>query len=213
MSGVIPDGEAVPEPSGLTLQTCGREPGKEDAMSRYAAVRMRGSGLASALTIFCVVLAAHPPAWAEKPDPVVVENPETNPVMVRDVDRPTHEPFQMRVPVSLPENSAVGYTNTEVPEGKRLVIENVSALVSVPIGQGVTRIGVSTEVIGYGLVEHFFPSQFQTTRVDGEGDIFIAAQPTRLYADTQFTVYIQRDGYADSASGAVVISGYLEDRE
>ena len=141
---------------------------------------------------------------------VLVANPSTDPVLVRDVDNPAPEPFQTTVLVSVSEGNAVGSESMAIPPGKQLVVEHVSAVVSLPIGQKVIRVGVKTELSGSGLVEHFLPATLQGTQT-ADRDIFIASQQTRLYADPQLIVTFERDDFSGNASSEFAISGYLVD--
>lgn len=141
---------------------------------------------------------------------VRVTNPSSDPVLVRDINNPALEPFHTTILADADDGSAVGREHLSIPTGKLLVVENVSAVVSLPIGQKVIRLGVKTEIPHMGLVEHFIPSQFQGTQT-ADRDIFIAGQPMRLYADPQLNVAFERDSFDGHASAQFAISGYLVD--
>src|SRR5215210_5150461 len=77
---------------------------------------------------------------------VQVSNPATNPVPVRDVDEEARQPFQELRLVEFGEtdNNADTLFNP-IPPGKRLVIEHVSAIASLPPGQKMVC-GISVKV-------------------------------------------------------------------
>lgn len=63
-----------------------------------------------------------------------IVNPSSSPLLVRDVDA-GRSPFEIRLTFNIDDGSAVNQTRFDVPSGKRLVIEHVSARVQGPAGQ------------------------------------------------------------------------------
>jgi hypothetical protein len=63
-----------------------------------------------------------------------IVNPSSSPLLVRDVDA-GRSPFEIRLTFNIDDGSAVNQTQFDVPSGKRLVIEHVSARVQGPAGQ------------------------------------------------------------------------------
>lgn len=77
--------------------------------------------------------------WTIGVDPaknsVRVANPESDPVPVKVVSNgPARQPFQRRIVVTIPAGYGVGSTQLHIPYGKRLTIENISAVARVPAG-------------------------------------------------------------------------------
>jgi hypothetical protein len=141
-----------------------------------------------------------------------------SPVPVRDVDNPARQPFTARIDVSIPDGRDLGVGTMDtaaVPEGKRLVIEHISAATSLPSGQKVAFFRVE------------ITSSHSLTRLGadlsatyGGKDQFITSQPVRLYVDraagaagalTPVAVVVFRDGFAGDGFSIVNISGYLVD--
>lgn len=138
-----------------------------------------------------------------------------SPVPVRDVDNPARQPFDGFINVSIPDGFDFGFAELDyraVPDGKRLVIEHVSALTSLPGGQKVIDIQLDTFRHGFAWLGADF-------KVTTEGfDRFITSQPVRLYADSGATVgrapvsvQVRRGGFAGSGQSFVSIRGYVVD--
>jgi hypothetical protein len=66
---------------------------------------------------------------------VQLANSEANPLPVKITSvGAARKPFQTRAIVTIPAGAGVGFTNVNIPVGKRLVIENVSAVARFPQG-------------------------------------------------------------------------------
>lgn len=66
---------------------------------------------------------------------VRLANSESDPLPVKITSNgPTRSPFQSRVVVTVPAGYGVGSTTLPIPVGKRMVIENLSAVARVPQG-------------------------------------------------------------------------------
>ena len=154
---------------------------------------------------------------------VQVGNDSAHPVLVRDLDNPARQPFEASVGVNITDGLTFGngaLDSSAVPAGKRLVIEHISALTSLPSGQKVEDI----QVLGLRLQEGGGASAFQTwlgadlKATTGGLDRFITSQPVRLYIDSGATrgfspvqVAVDRDGVAGFGQCIMNISGYLVD--
>ena len=77
-----------------------------------------------------------------KPLLVQVVNTSAQPVLVRDVDNPARQPFQATVFISISDGVPAGSALLDVPSGRQLVIEYVSASVQLPTGQKVQELRV-----------------------------------------------------------------------
>jgi hypothetical protein len=140
---------------------------------------------------------------------LTVGNTATNPVPVRDRDNPARQPFQERLDSSNPND-----TSFQVPLGKRLVIEYVSAASQMPAGQKLLLVKLQTDVnvnqTPIGILHFFTPT---LTGRDAIGrDIFVVSQLTRLYAEPGSTVTLE---VTATAGAPVVVSvvGHLVDVE
>ena len=67
---------------------------------------------------------------------VQVANSASGPLAVAITNTPVRRPFQARVNLTIPDGANAASDRVNVPAGKRLVIENVSALTFGPQGQG-----------------------------------------------------------------------------
>jgi hypothetical protein len=130
---------------------------------------------------------------------------------VRNVDQEARKPFRKTWNLTIQNNDSAGDILT-VPLGYRLVVENVSADVQVPIGEKV-RLSFTSSVTSNGAnvtSTTYIPAFFQGT-FHGV-DHFVVNQPMRVYVDPSgFTLSIsvakttnQDTGFAD-----IQISGYL----
>lgn len=157
------------------------------------------------------------------PQPVTIENTAQNPVPVSILNRVRVCPdqncpamtlnandrnaFQKSVPISIPKGEAVVGIDVPVPEGKRLVIEFVTAshfTLSPPTGI-VLRTRVNGVDADFRLLE--------TKQSEPNVDLWISTHQVRVYADSPgFRVEAGREGpFADDAFAGVSISGYLVD--
>jgi hypothetical protein len=147
----------------------------------------------------------------------------TNPLPVRDMDNPARQPFTASFEASFERGriDAIAAPHISVvPAGKRLVIENVSALVRLPPGEKL----VATEVSTIRNINHnpvfnsgvWLGSNFQGT-LGAVEDWFIASQAVRLYADSsegglgEVSLKFTRAGFGDDTHINATISGYLVD--
>lgn len=131
---------------------------------------------------------------------------------VSAMSSPPLQPFAKQLSASfLPgaEGTSAMFT---VPAGKRLVIETVSLLVTLPFGQIVESFTITTSVNGQMIDCGLFPSPIPQS---GSRSIYGITQPLKIYADagTQVTASIFR-GFASQDGGFnLSISGYLVDAQ
>ena|SRR5215211_3068334 len=156
-------------------------------------------------------------------DDVVVTNQPNNPVPVKAVDEPlpvrvvndfrAQNAFQKCLEDDLEPGFEVPF-NFEIPDGKRLVIELITAQVLVPAGERarlrlVTYSG--TDVYKFDLA---LTSQ---GRVGGQAEVLVATHAIRAYADKHpspnedFQVNVNRDNKETPGHALICVSGYLVD--
>ena len=140
---------------------------------------------------------------------VEVGNPANAPVFVRNVDNPARHAFQGSVTFDIPDNFiGVCPTLATVPIGKRMVIQYVTARVTLPGGEKIDEIRLRTTVNG---VEAFHDLNVEPTGVLNR---FRVAQSVQVYADPSALVElcVSRDLAAGLAPvNSATISGYLID--
>jgi hypothetical protein len=151
-----------------------------------------------------------------------VSNPvDTNsnpvPLLTRDADNPAREPVQGSCEVPPTPTSAgtcivnfypaSGGSFTNVPSGKRLVIEMVSGRVELSKGSIPEGYEISV-TLGSAQVPHDFVPRFVGTI--GATDIYTVSEQTHLYADPGTTVQYFSETNATTVNLAVTeISGYV----
>jgi len=141
---------------------------------------------------------------------VQVGNSESSPVLVRDVDRPTSQPFQAEVQVTLGDGQGGQNGFISVPTGKLFVIEQVSAQGTTPAGQRAR----------FSILTHVAPDLVSRTHLlqtskenEGSNDFFMASQQVRIYADAPGPLLrATRDFTTGTASFTFVVSGYFVDK-
>jgi len=142
---------------------------------------------------------------------VQVSNPATNPVPVRDVQITARQPVQVEATVNVDfgelYNDKIIYT---VPDGKRLVVEFVSAEGDVEKSQFLT-FEIAT-AYDDEFVIHTLASTRQGENVTSA--TYHASQLVRYYAQplTNVIYRLRRSSsLSGNARGGVTLSGYLED--
>jgi hypothetical protein len=181
------------------------------------------SGIVILLCLFLISVPKGSQAQSRNPQPVTVENTRDNPVPVTVGGRVRTCPdeacpatmlnandrkaFQRRVQFTIPEGVPQTGTNITVPEGKRLVIEFVTAsqlAFSQPVAIRL-RTNVDGEQAEFALL--------QTKQGEPNIDLWITTQQMRVYADAPgFRIEAGRqtpfvaDSFVD-----VSVSGYLVD--
>ena len=151
----------------------------------------------------------------------VVNTPNVNvvsttasPVLVRDVDNPTAQPFQAQVMGGFADGASTtgDILITTVPAGKRLVIEHFSAFASMAIDQNVVRVGQEVWIDPFSTVILQYRWDTQGHNADGSSAYFVASESVRFYAyPGPIKVFAERDSFAGANPNSVTftISGYL----
>ena len=140
---------------------------------------------------------------------VRVGNTAQAPVLGRDVDEPARQPFQRSGEITFAAGEVIAAVEFTVPDGKRLVIEYVSANISSE--EPLFWFTVQTSA-GSSGGRHFF----QPIALPNVPRWHVISQQTRLYANPGSTVIIEarRVGTLSlqAASGFVAFSGHLVDQ-
>jgi len=142
------------------------------------------------------------------PSAIQIASSASRPVWIRDVDS-ARQPFQTAAAITVPAGQLLGNGQlTTVPKGQRLVIEYVSAWISLPAGQRIVQLVMQSPV---GTVSHYFTPTLLAT--NGPVDLFSVSQPLRLYANPEQQVLgaLSRTGTAGSATMYLSVSGYMVD--
>lgn len=192
------------------------------------AVTTIGFVLFVAVFVFSVPQSGHSKVAADKdvvvvnttsqPVPVAVQgtptvqfsNDENNPVIIRDADRPTAQPFQYQAVVELEDGQGSGDVQIPVPEGKMLVIEYISVNGSAPSNHQIYASLLSR----VRPDDTYRPHYIQYTKQDyGSFNNYTANQQTRIYADApSVTFRLQNIPATGSANFRCTISGYFVDK-
>jgi hypothetical protein len=127
------------------------------------------------------------------------------------------EPFETRVDASADPGDFVERASFTVPADKRLVVEFMSVVVTVPTGQ-VPLVGVNADTGALGFV---MPLQFQGTQATSVGtfDHYTGATKILDFAEPEefYDIFMSRDSSTVAgpppgrASMSVYLSGYLLD--
>jgi hypothetical protein len=130
-------------------------------------------------------------------------NAQAKPALVRSVDEPARQPFQTNLlPNSSTSNSNAVYY--QVPAGKRLVIEYISAQAQDLSGTGGASLTLGTTA-GGNFVSYFV--------FIGATDNRAYNQATRIYADpgTYVQAFVFNGSGTTHCGSSLNISGYLVD--
>ena len=145
----------------------------------------------------------------ENPLPVAgtvsVNNSSTGPLLVRDVDNHSREPFQRRLFVTILPGEGRGTASTQLPDGKMLITEYVSARAG---GSSLDEIEYLIVANGSGF-EHFL----FLTRASPSSLLFQASASIRMHSTGSLHVAVQRvASFAPvdrTTHGVVHVSGWL----
>jgi hypothetical protein len=139
---------------------------------------------------------------------VMVGNSATSPVQVHNVNDAT-TPFEDRVVFNIDPGTQQNHASFNLPAGKRLVIEHISAYATGPSGQKFAA-GFTTAVpSGGGLNWLVLELQGTFPLITGPTDVFTASQAMRVYTDSPPTLIVTRTDITGSATADATISGYL----
>ncbi len=141
---------------------------------------------------------------------VQLDDSATNPVFVRDVDRPTAQPFQHQAIVTLEDGQNAGDAFIPVPEGKLLVIEFISVNGSAPTNHQI-YLSLLTRVAPDTL---YRPHYIEYTKQDyGSFNNYTVNQQVRIYADPpSVVVRLQHIPATGTVTFRLTVSGYFVDK-
>ena len=127
---------------------------------------------------------------------------------VIDLDNPGRHPFQASAACTMNPGDLFCYNNFTVPANQLLVIETMSAFITVPPGQKAYADLNVTQQNGVGF---FMPSTFVGN--DGTNDRYATMQSLRAYAFPGTTVTAIGSRFSTDGNGSAIttISGYLVD--
>ncbi|MCA1623272.1 MAG: hypothetical protein LC768_07575 [Acidobacteria bacterium] len=140
---------------------------------------------------------------------VQLDDSATNPVLVRDVDRPTAQPFQYQAEVTFEDGFGGQNAAIPIPQGKLLVIEHVSVFGTAPADQRINTFSILTHVAPDNVYRFHY---LQSTKEDmGNGtNQYMVSQQVRLYADTpNANVHVSRASITGTSTFRFVVSGYF----
>jgi len=178
--------------------------------------RFRNAALGAAATLLIVqalLFTAPGQALAGAISEVLVTNTVANPVPVRDI-------VDGRQPKTVEANCAMAesYVNcfaiidtSDIPQGKRFVVEFVTVTIVTPGGQAPIRTSLMAENLA-GRGTFYLPVSWQGD-YNGSSN-YTGSAMTRLYVDpgSRFLVFgIYRNGSTGRAQGSITLSGYLVD--
>lgn len=135
---------------------------------------------------------------------VHVANSTLGPILVRDVDRATAQPFELEIDVAMSDGQGGENAFFTIPLGKLLVIEQVSAFGTAPSGQK----------LNFSILSRVLPDLTQRPKyLSSEQDLQtfrVPSQQVRIYGDAQAAVRIDR-GTSNTgiASATFVVTGHL----
>jgi len=149
-----------------------------------------------------------------KVDMTIIGTPDVNvvntPLQVEVTNRGTfeREPFQFTDNLTN-QSGNLSHTSYRVPSDKRLVIETVSMMATIPIGHEILTYTIETRLISEPGANHYIPVFKQA--VTTTASYYSACQAVRIYADPRTTVFLRLHltGSAYSFLFAPTISGYL----
>jgi hypothetical protein len=143
---------------------------------------------------------------------VEVSNQESNPVLMRDIDRPTAQPFQYEAVVTLEEGQDGQNVSIPIPSGKLFVIENVSAFGTAPANQRIQAFSILTHVAPDNT---YRPHYLQFTKQEnGFGtNEYTVSQQIRVYASTPVALArVTRAQTTGFVTFRFIVSGYFNDK-
>jgi hypothetical protein len=138
---------------------------------------------------------------------IIVGNPATSPVFVRDVDNVgARQVVSQSIAFNMGNASGNCGGMLNVPAGKRLVIENVSANLFIqgpprPLSIGLTQVSAPNTFIDIPLIDKGIVSTY---------NVGVASQQTHIYTDTSIEACVSLSG-PSGANVSVEVNGYLTD--
>lgn len=157
---------------------------------------------------------------------VQLSNTTANPLLVKIIESGTRKPFQTRASVNIPAGGNFETAFLPIPAGKRLVIENISAVARCPQGQRMELdfftyfdngdgVGNSLTDVTFhrvALTEQGTFESLGTTVLTANHKVLVFADEQIGAAHFQIGVRARISGIAaGTAQGQITFSGYLED--
>jgi hypothetical protein len=141
---------------------------------------------------------------------VHVTNSTFGPILTRDADRPTAQPFKAELTLIIPDGNGAENAFVTIPVGKVLVVEHVSAFGSVPPDQEMDGFSVLTRTAPDNVQRpHYFNDvkrEFQSATTH------TVSESVRIYAEGNLGVRAGRRTPTGSVTFRYTISGYLVDK-
>jgi len=166
------------------------------------------------LVLGAMALVGPPPSVAQhSPGHVTVTNHISQPVPTREVGHQARQVFQRRLSATASSGGNQLSLDVSVPAGKRLVVEHISAIITIPTGQKVLfRYNVHGPG-GIGVQPTFFASHAINQFTSSGFDNFVIDSPTRFYADGAVTIQfiVDRNPAAGNFFVDIGVAGYLLD--
>jgi hypothetical protein len=135
---------------------------------------------------------------------VQVGNAPGNPVLTRDIDRPTAQPFQQNIFFNFGGGSPLPTEFISVPDGKVFVIEYISLIAQTTSPEDKLQFSFvalnGTEAL-YGI-----------PAVRDDSNIYVSSQSVRIYATGRIMPRIRHIVGGSASSVEMTFSGYLVDR-
>ena len=179
-------------------------------------IQRNASILALLVALMTVSFAVLPKTQAApSPSNVVVVNGPTNPVLTRDTDSaPRHSFTATASDYTFPQSFDITLDMVTVPQGKRLVVEQVSTEYTRYSGQPQLTVSAGLQTTTGGVTtQYFFTGAFAGFILDGNNIYaqFVASSQMRGYADSGTTVRVtvRLDYGADIDLVKASLSGYL----
>lgn len=143
---------------------------------------------------------------------IEIDNNSGSAIAVRDIDRPTAQPFQYEAVVTIEDGIQGGNAAIPVPSGKLLVVEYVSAFGSAAPDQRIQTFSINTHVAPDNVLRpHYL--QFEKRENGGTNYEYTVSQQLRVYADTPgASAYVFRANNNGTATFRFVVSGYFVDK-
>ena len=142
---------------------------------------------------------------------VVVANDPSAPAMIRDVDARHREPFKLSKSVLVtPGNFSTMTDFLTVPNGKRFVLEGVSAHAVLPAGEKMLIAVHATEPLALPVTV-FVPLAHQGTFSSGDHYLGTEAFTLSVASGGGLTATAARDTLASTVFAEITVVGYFED--
>ena len=120
------------------------------------------------------------------------------------------EPFQQEVTIKFPAGQREAFGSVSIPGGKRLVIEHVSARLTLPAGQKIFESRITTLQNAGGAEGYHYLSTNAEGSYSGS-DFFSISQSLRLYTAGYAKFSFFRSDTAQTGLVNATVSGYLVD--